>query len=180
VLGSTTTWFGSLEGICAPIDELDFNKSVREPAGGRQVKPRRLKFTTFALLMIWTFGAMSVTGQVRQACQPFDGRCVTVAPPNLSRSTVPARKSVPRTADGKPDFTGVWAGPGFMLVSYEVTIDDPKYFTKPWSEEFHMVFHPTWNLLEFVCKENDRAAPASVSNRMRKNRTADRQGEIRI
>jgi hypothetical protein len=45
-----------------------------------------------------------------------------------------------------------------MVVSYDVTMDDPKYFTKPWSEEFHMVFHPTWNLLEFVCKENDRCS----------------------
>ena len=27
-------WYGFLEGICAPIDEGDFNKRVRDPAGG--------------------------------------------------------------------------------------------------------------------------------------------------
>jgi hypothetical protein len=42
------------------------------------------------------------------------------------------------------------------VISYAVTIDDPKIWTGPWTEEFHMVKHPTWSLLEFVCQENDR------------------------
>ena len=42
------------------------------------------------------------------------------------------------------------------VVSYEVTIDDPKIWTAPWKEQFHMVKHPTWDLLEYVCQENDR------------------------
>jgi hypothetical protein len=41
-------------------------------------------------------------------------------------------------------------------VSYEITIDDPKIFTKPWSQEFQMKLHPTWALLEQVCEENNR------------------------
>jgi hypothetical protein len=41
-------------------------------------------------------------------------------------------------------------------VSYQVTIDDPKIFTAPWSQEFQMKLHPTWKLLEFVCEENNR------------------------
>ena len=41
-------------------------------------------------------------------------------------------------------------------VSYQITIDDPKIFTKPWSQEFQMKLHPTWTLLEQVCEENNR------------------------
>jgi hypothetical protein len=42
--------------------------------------------------------------------------------------------------------------------SYEITIDDPKIFTKPWSQEFQMKLHPTWKLYEQVCEENNRCA----------------------
>jgi hypothetical protein len=41
-------------------------------------------------------------------------------------------------------------------VSYEITVDDPKIFTQPWSQEFQMKLHPTWRLLEQVCEENNR------------------------
>ena len=37
---------------------------------------------------------------------------------------------------------------------YEVTIDDPKAYTKPWGG--HMIFElkPDWNLGEMVCEDN--------------------------
>jgi hypothetical protein len=41
-------------------------------------------------------------------------------------------------------------------VSYQVTIDDPKVFAAPWTQDFGMKRHPTWKLLEFVCEENNR------------------------
>jgi hypothetical protein len=46
-------------------------------------------------------------------------------------------------------------------LSYEITIDDPKIFTKPWSESFVMRARPEWEqvgLYEFVCQENNRCA----------------------
>ena len=49
-----------------------------------------------------------------------------------------------------------WVGP--QLVSYDVTMEDPKIWTAPWTEHFDMVLHPTWNLLEYVCQENDRCS----------------------
>ena len=41
-------------------------------------------------------------------------------------------------------------------VSYQVTIDDPKVFTGPWSQDFQMKLHPTWKIYEYVCEENNR------------------------
>jgi hypothetical protein len=41
-------------------------------------------------------------------------------------------------------------------VTYTITIDDPRVFTKPFSQQFGMKRHPTWKLLEFVCEENNR------------------------
>jgi len=42
------------------------------------------------------------------------------------------------------------------FLSYEIIIDDPGIFTKPWSQEFGFTRHPTWKLLEYVCEENNR------------------------
>jgi len=49
-------------------------------------------------------------------------------------------------------------------VSYEITIDDPKLFTKSWSQEFQMKLHPTWRLLEQVCEENNRCESGNCSH----------------
>lgn len=44
-------------------------------------------------------------------------------------------------------------------LSYQLTIDDPKTFTRPWTEEFTMAAKPEWDkigLFEYVCEENNR------------------------
>jgi hypothetical protein len=50
-----------------------------------------------------------------------------------------------------------------MTASYVITIDDPKIFTKPWSQEFAMKLHPTWKLYEQVCEENNRCEAGRCS-----------------
>jgi hypothetical protein len=50
-----------------------------------------------------------------------------------------------------------WKSP--TAISYTITIDDPKIFTKPWSQEFEMIAKPEWDkdgLFEYVCQENNR------------------------
>ena len=45
------------------------------------------------------------------------------------------------------------------MLSYRITIDDPKIFTAPWSQEFQMRARPEWEqtgLFEYVCQENNR------------------------
>jgi hypothetical protein len=44
-------------------------------------------------------------------------------------------------------------------LSYVLTMDDPKIFTAPWSQEFQIVAKPDWDkagLFEYVCEENNR------------------------
>ena len=44
---------------------------------------------------------------------------------------------------------------------YQITIDDPKIFTRPFSQDFELTLRPDWEslgLLEYVCEENNRCA----------------------
>src|SRR5258706_5067384 len=44
-------------------------------------------------------------------------------------------------------------------LQYQITIDDPKIFTKPFSQDFELTLRPDWDelgLLEYVCEENNR------------------------
>jgi len=46
-------------------------------------------------------------------------------------------------------------------ISYRITIDDPKIFTAPWSQDFKMTLHSEWEepgLLEYACEDNNRCA----------------------
>src|SRR5215470_2821274 len=47
-------------------------------------------------------------------------------------------------------------------IAYRITIDDPKIFTQPFSQDFKMTLHPDWEeqtgLLEYVCEENNRCS----------------------
>ena len=46
--------------------------------------------------------------------------------------------------------------PDFGHLEIEITIDDPKAYTKPWSTKVSEVLAPDTDLLEFVCKENEK------------------------
>ena len=45
---------------------------------------------------------------------------------------------------------------GFMDV--EVTVDDPKAYTRPWTVTIKQRLMPDDELIEFVCQENERSS----------------------
>jgi hypothetical protein len=49
--------------------------------------------------------------------------------------------------------------PDYGHLEIEVTIDDPKAYTKPWTVTVHQRILPDTDLIEFVCQENDKAGP---------------------
>jgi hypothetical protein len=46
--------------------------------------------------------------------------------------------------------------PDSLTLDYSTTIEDPKAYTKPWTSSFKVKFKPGWDLLEYVCLENNK------------------------
>jgi hypothetical protein len=41
-------------------------------------------------------------------------------------------------------------------IAYEVTVDDPKAYTKPWTNKRVFTLKPAWELMEYSCEENNK------------------------
>ena len=46
----------------------------------------------------------------------------------------------------------------FSTILLDITVDDPKVFTKPYTSHHRLALRPTWNLLEYICEENNRTS----------------------
>jgi hypothetical protein len=54
--------------------------------------------------------------------------------------------------------------PDYGHLEIEVTIDDPKAYTKPWTITVYQRLMPDTDLIEFVCAENEKDAPHLTAN----------------
>jgi hypothetical protein len=50
----------------------------------------------------------------------------------------------------------------YGTLEIEITVDDPKAFTKPWAVKLNQRLMPDIELIEFVCQENNRSLPHLV------------------
>jgi hypothetical protein len=57
--------------------------------------------------------------------------------------------------------------PTLGTLEIDVTIDDPKAYTKPWTVRVNQRLLPDTDLIEFVCQENNLFNPATGSQRSR-------------
>ena len=58
-------------------------------------------------------------------------------------------------------------------ISYEVTIDDAKTYTKPWKVAIPLTRDPDYKIFEYACQEGNHA----VENILRGGRLAETQGK---
>jgi hypothetical protein len=47
----------------------------------------------------------------------------------------------------------------FGNMEIEITVDDPKAYTKPWTVKVHHRIMLNTELIEFVCQENEKDVP---------------------
>ena len=41
-------------------------------------------------------------------------------------------------------------------IAYEITIDDPSYYTRPWKNTRIFTLRPDWDIMEYSCEENNK------------------------
>jgi len=61
-----------------------------------------------------------------------------------------------RPATGALRVTERFVRKNFGQMDVEVTIDDPKTYTRPWSVTQQLAFQPDTELLEYICNENNK------------------------
>ena len=61
-----------------------------------------------------------------------------------------------RPATGALRVTERFVRKNFGQMDIEVTIDDPKAYTRPWSVTQQLAFQPDTELLEYICNENNK------------------------
>jgi hypothetical protein len=71
----------------------------------------------------------------------------------------------PLTSEGK--ITERYRRPTVGTLEIDVTIDDPKAYTRPWTVRVNQRLLPDTDLIEFVCLENNQFNPATGSRRAR-------------
>ena len=47
--------------------------------------------------------------------------------------------------------------PDLGHISYEITVDDPRTFTKPWTNSRTFTLRPDWEMMEYSCEENNKS-----------------------
>jgi len=47
--------------------------------------------------------------------------------------------------------------PDLGHISYDVTVEDPKTFTKPWTNSRTFTLRPDWEMMEYSCEENNKS-----------------------
>jgi hypothetical protein len=55
----------------------------------------------------------------------------------------------------------------FNTIKYEITIDDPGAYTRPWGGGFEMRFSPGQEPFEFICQDNNQTTELNgLTNRI--------------
>lgn len=49
-----------------------------------------------------------------------------------------------------------WSRPDLGHINYEITIDDPKTYTKPWKNTRVFTLRTDWDIMEYSCEENNK------------------------
>jgi hypothetical protein len=80
------------------------------------------------------------------------------------------RQGVPTTE--KLHLTEKLTRTDYNTIKYEVTVDDPGAYTKPWTSGFNLRWTPNSELFEYICQDNNYAPELMVGSKEFVDRTS--------
>jgi hypothetical protein len=124
---------------------------------------KHLAGTMAALLVAVTLLTCASVPAAAQVDPEGGGQAFSVLARLRSNSTGPA----PRTADGKPDLSERYRRTDSGHLDFEVTIDDPGAYTRPFTLYGQAPLLNT-EIMEYVCNENNEFVEHIVGKDLRK------------
>lgn len=85
----------------------------------------------------------------------WDGDTLVVETKGFREDQWLDEEGTPMSASGR--VTERFRRPNFGTLEIDVTVDDPKTFTRPWTVKLKQTLLPDTELIEFVCAENERS-----------------------
>jgi hypothetical protein len=150
---------GDYAGACLPFG---LSRSVNTPEP-MQIVQNEIYFTMLFEQNNW-YTVVPIDGRKHRAIDPtwfgdsvghWEGDTLVIDTVNFNGKT--RLDTVGHPHSDQLRYIQKYSRPDLGHISWEVTIDDPKTYIKPWKNSRTFTLRPDWEMMEYSCEENNKS-----------------------